>query len=330
MHQLQRRAIPLLLVPLAFTAMTNPDALAAQRATAAQEAERAVRAFFDDIAAERWLAAAERFDPDALERFRASQLQRLSAREAAADHEPRYADDMPEAVRAWFEEQRARHPVAPLEFAGVTSLDDVRALSAAEVMARHLEAQAPRTLLRQAAEQAGEAQSPPLLTERLQERRTVVGSVAEDDSTVQVLYRVTMGPLADGEHPVSEALGVVTVRRAAAGWWLAPSDASAAVDRFFTDLAFSFNFELPEERTRRLDELVDRVFAWPEESPRVRASVAGYDTPGRPPRGFTLELPDAQGRTVRVELPYDALQPLFDYLEPWMWLPEPEGEGSDE
>jgi hypothetical protein len=325
MRQPHRRAIPLVFVPLILVAMTDTRPVAAQPAAAAQEAERAVRAFFDDIAAERWLAAAERFDGDALERFRAAQLQMLSARETTADHVPRYADDMPEAVRDWFEAQRAASPVAHLEFAGMAALDDIHALTAAELMARRLEAQDPRTHLRQAAEEAGRAGPMPPPLDRLRERRSVVGSVVEDDSTVQVLYRVVMDPFDEGEGRVFESLGVVTVRRAASGWRLAPSDASAAADRFFTDFAFSFNFELPGDRIRRLDELADRVFAWPEGAPQVRASVAGYDTPGHPPRGFTLELPDAQGRAVRVELPYDALQPLFDYLEPWMWLSEPEG-----
>jgi hypothetical protein len=61
-----------------------------------------------------------------------------------------------------------------------------------------------------------------------------------------------------------------------------------------------------------------------EASARERASVAGYDTPGRAPRGFLLVWPGARGRTVRAELPYGALDPLLEYLSAWTRLPEPE------
>ncbi|HEY8379162.1 MAG TPA: hypothetical protein VIK91_21865 [Nannocystis sp.] len=104
-----------------------------------------------------------------------------------------------EAVAAWFEEQ-GRKPLAqydPLRPYGVASVEELEALSRREFLVRHLKAQDPRTKVR--VQMAAIGKEPPAavaaqLAEGFRTRHTIVGTLAENETTVLVLARRASGP----------------------------------------------------------------------------------------------------------------------------------------
>lgn len=151
------------------------------------------------------------------------------------------------------------------------------------------------------------------------ERRTVIGSVAEDDSTVQVVYRRSLAVEAHGEQPVG--LGIFTVRRTPAGWglWTAERDISLLAE---TD--FSFVWGLDDEVEKRLGTAADEVVTWPAGTvPSGRAFVTGYPGGMRPPKALVVEAAGADGRPTRVKIPASAFDAVMEkLLMPWVGLEE--------
>jgi hypothetical protein len=329
------RSTVAVLLTLMSIAMDTPEPLHAQATPAQQQAEAAVRGLSDDFAAGRWTDAAERIHPRTIARFRESRLQEFRHRTRTRDETLRYRDDMPEAVREWFDAQRAQQVGSEEEelasmFGGITDLAELEALSGVELLARHLEAADPRTVIRRTLRErrgaGGAAETEELASEalrRVDEVRTVLGSVVEDDSTIHVLYRAAMGTQGEGwaAGPM-RSLVALPVVRSGAEWYIAPAHDSFGIDQLVRTFDFGFWVELPDERAERLDALKDRVFAWPDEAPRLRAWIEGYKGAGAPPRSVVLAATAADGRPIRFEIPHGALSALFEYLEPWAHFPD--------
>jgi hypothetical protein len=147
----------------------------------------------------------------------------------------------------------------------------------------------------------------------------IVGSVVEDHSTVQVLYRTGLDANAAEDNALDQ-LAIATVRRSAEGWriWTTQRD-----PQLFGMENWYISIMLPDEEAERLQAIVGQVFAWLEgETPRVRASVQGYAGDARAPQSIRLEVIQADGSITRLELPYEVLTPLWEYLQPWMYLPD--------
>nr|MBA3970139.1 hypothetical protein [Gemmatimonadota bacterium] len=176
-----------------------------------------------------------------------------------------------------------------------------------------LQASDPREAFRRELLKKGAAAPEVPMEELPRDTREIVGSVVENDSTVQVLYRTRTS--LDTPSDAEGRMAVATVRRSAQGWgiWLTWQD-----HRLFDQNSFGFSFADPEENEKRRAEARAKGFAWPAEgTPMVRASVQG-DTGGEdPPRTLVIEVRQPDGRMQRVEIPYAALMPLWSYLEPW-------------
>jgi hypothetical protein len=280
-------------------------------------AEQVVQRAFDAIEAMRWRDVAPLLHPDALRRFRATQLDhaRSSERIRTSTHRD---PEMPEAVAEWFEKQRQQREAEygstlELQFPGIKSAAELEALSSEEMLARWLQAQDPREAFRRELMKKGATPPEVSMEEFPYDRREIVGSVVEDDSTVQVLYRTRVN--SDTQFEGEGRIAVATVRRSAQGWgiWLTWRD-----HQLFDQNSFGFSFADPEENEKRRAEARAKGFAWPAEgTPTVRASVQG-DTGGEdPPRTLVIEVRQPNGRMQRVEIPYAALMPLWSYLEPW-------------
>ncbi len=115
-------------------------------------AEQVVQRAFDAIEAMRWRDVAPLLHPNALRRFRATQLDHARSSErirTSAHRDP----EMPEAVAEWFEKQRQQREAESgstleLQFPGIKSAAELEALSSEEMLARWLQAQDPREAFR--------------------------------------------------------------------------------------------------------------------------------------------------------------------------------------
>jgi hypothetical protein len=311
--------------PVVLALLLLPMPASGQAGLDTREAEAVVRQAFQAHAAMKWDSVAALMHPDALRRFHSAQIERHRMREQLRSRpsDERYSPDMPPEVRAWFDEQQVgqgvQYPSAlAADFAGVSSLSDLEALSPEAAFARWVEAHDARALLVRHTEAIGRTMPAEVPLADMHPTNRIVGSVVEDDSTVQVLYRVGFPT----EAAVDDALGqlaIATARRSVGGWriWTTQRD-----PQFFGMENWSVEFELPEERAERLRELADQSFTWPEgETPRVRASVKGYAGGARPPVAVRFEVVQPDGSVTEVELPYEVLAPLWEYLEAWMYLP---------
>jgi hypothetical protein len=114
------------------------------------------------------------------------------------------ADELERAFAEHFSGASIGNPALRF-FAGIASVGELRALAPAELLARYLEARAPRT-------RSGDlAYQPPVAT------RAVIGEVAERADLVHVVYRVNTDV---GRHGRTEEVAVVPVRRTDDGWRL--------------------------------------------------------------------------------------------------------------
>jgi hypothetical protein len=152
-----------------------------------------VQRAFDAIEAMRWRDVAPLLHPDALRRFRATQLDHARSSEriqTSAHRDP----EMPEAVAEWFEQQRQQREAEygstlELQFPGIKSAAELESLSTEEMLARWLQASDPREMFRRELQKKGAAAPEVPMEELPHDTREIVGSVVENDSTVQVLYR---------------------------------------------------------------------------------------------------------------------------------------------
>jgi hypothetical protein len=166
------------------------------------------RAFLADVAAMRWLAAAEHLDLDAFEGYRGEQIGQLRSQlpmSLTAEDLMQADPDMPRAV-AEYQVRKAREAQARFgngighQFAGVSRLDSLAALSPAEAAARFLEAQDPRYLMRRSLEMQGVRGCPvPIDSLPPSPPRVVLGEIVRD-SLAYVLHEEPSRPARDIER----------------------------------------------------------------------------------------------------------------------------------
>lgn len=297
----------------------------AQETRPGAAAEAVARAAFRAMEERRWGDVAPLMHPEALRRFRAFQVMDARSDERLAKNPPTWSDpDMPEAVARWYQEQRNKNPFdARSELRrkfGVDSLAQLEALPAAEMFARWLRSQDPREFMRAQLQAAGKLpRADTVLPEFLSERRAVVGPVVENDSTVLVVYRLSI--VADSAPAAPERTGVLTVRRSPQGWRLWSGERDA---HFLGENDFVFSFGLDEDLEKGLREASESVVSWPAGAVAAgRAFVAGYPGGTRPPRALVVEVAGASGAPTRVEIPASVFDELMEkLLTPWIGLEE--------
>lgn len=183
--------------------------------------EQVVRAVFDLVAAGRYDEVAAYVDAEDL-----TVLHRDAERAAQAPPPvPMTAEEhmelepgLPRLVAEYYasrDQARGWHldSVLSQTYARVESAADLEGLDTAQLLGRWLEARDPVAMIPQIA--AKRRASSPDGLEALRERRTVIGSVLEDDNTAHVLYRTGF---ASPPPEVPPELRVATLRRTSAGW----------------------------------------------------------------------------------------------------------------
>ena len=77
-----------------------------------------------------------------------------------------------------------------------------------------------------------------------------------------------------------------------------------------------------EERVQGLRENGIQSSSWPSEAaPRVQAFVRGFTGNREAPEAVIVEVLRPDETTAQIELPYEALTPLWAFLQPWLHLP---------
>lgn len=292
-------------------------------------AEAIVRELFTAIDDKRWADAAALVDPETLDRFKTHNVRQERQRQDAVTGERRYSPDTPPEVVAWYEQQRASAPrVDPADllsrqFAGVRSLQELEALPAVEVLARHLQAVDPREQAHREAADHGVALPAEIAvrTERLlNPNRSVLGHAVESDSLVQVVYRANWAP-----DPMDRLAMAATVRRTEAGWrlWHAPEDPSIFMTSgwfgmmMYAGAAFFLADEEAEFRSA-----AEMVAEWTAPNgARMRAFVTGYTGGSEPPEALTIETAQPDGTITRLDVPNAHFPTLMRMIAGW---PEPQ------
>jgi hypothetical protein len=319
-----RRLFPLMLL-LTSTPLVS-DSAAAQNVSAASaaEAEAVVRKAFAELDSLRWAGVAALVHPETLARFHAMSLENARSAERHRGKPYPRDPDMPAAVAAWFEEQRRKAEeeqkqsgsMLSLQYAGVDSLPQLETLSAEEMFARHLQANDPRELLRRQMMANGmDVDAFADIDAPFQPQRTVIGAAVEDDSTVQVVYRLRY-PAGPPMEPGGAAL--VTTRRTPAGWRLWSGSSDPALFQFEYAGGFAALIMTEEETLVQRLELSRRVVTWPlEGGGEGRAFIVGYTGGDAPPEGLAIELHRPDGTKLRVDVPFPAFLRLAELLFGW-------------
>lgn len=312
----------------------TPQTRAQTRSSAetAEAAEAVVRTAFAEIEAMRWDAVASLMHPVTLKRFREWQidLARTSERqldEGSRDHER----NLPPEVAAWFDAQRKKEeeyweqhgPRLSHTFAGIETIEELESLSAAELFARYLQAQDPREqALRQAQREGKEISIAGIEKKLMVEERVVIGSVAEDDSTVQVVCR-TRSKLKLIPEDDEGRVEVITVRRTPEGWRIlaGPSDSI-----FLEGPSYGiYGLQTEEEQEQALRELAEKVVTWPVEGGgEGRAFITGYTEDKEPPKGLVAEVARPDGMVERIEIPVTGFGAIAELISWWSLSPEGE------
>ena len=173
-----------------------------------------VRAAFSAYESKHWSDFAALVDPGALAEFRKQQLTMAEGWEQF----PRMAavrdSTMPAAVAEYFDKMhddmaaRFGNPLLR-EFARVKSLDELKALSLQEFLARYLEANSPKP------DSTDPHYQPPVT------KREIIGEVKETSDLIHVVYRVRTDV---GRYGRTEEIGVIPVRRDTTGWRIMLND----------------------------------------------------------------------------------------------------------
>lgn len=78
-----------------------------------------------------------------------------------------------------------------------------------------------------------------------------------------------------------------------------------------------------EQHAEHLQELAGHEFEWPPgQTPRVRAAIQGYRGDARAPETIRVEVLRPDGTSAGIDLPHEALAPFWEYLQPWLYLPD--------
>jgi hypothetical protein len=166
---------------------------------AAQPSPRdAAARFLDAWNARRWPEAARLLDLDQFDRLRQDFITRArrtsnEGPQLTVEELRRQDPDMPREVaeyqvRRMQEQQRRYADPTPFEFARVSSVSALRALTAEEAAARWLESRDPQWQVKMQYEQAG-CPAPDDITEIVPPRRRLIGIVADGDSLGYAVYR---------------------------------------------------------------------------------------------------------------------------------------------
>ena len=302
----------LVLVPVAWQAQQDSP----QRA-----AEQVLREVIDAHERMQWGRIVLLLHPDAIPLLRQSGLRSLEAMERSRD-EPAQQPGLPACVAEYFAKERAKHqddfPFG-LQAYGVASLEELRALSTEEFVARWLEVQDSRTQIMRSVE----VQKPALrdslkkvggdstfLAQMLQERRTVVGSIVENDSTIQVLYRTQHD--ADAQNG-PQSSGVAVLRRAGRDWRLWPGEGGLFEGSGFVGFAIGGRFEADEE----IRKLSKEVVSWDGKTVTAgRAYLTGFGD-SKEEQALVVQV----GRE-RVRIPRSAFEGVTRLLEIGYMVPE--------
>ena len=245
--------------------MLIPIAWQVQQESPQRAAERVLREVFDAHEKMQWGRIVLLLHPDALTYLRQGVLSSLEAMERSKDEPVRNPPDMPECVAQYFEEQRAKHqddfPIG-LKAYGVATLDELRALSTEELTARWLEVQDERTQMMHGLS----AQKPAVLdslrrvlgdsaflAQMPQEKRTVVGSIVENDSTIQVLYRTRYS---DDPREGPDSKGVAVMRRSGRDWRLLPGEGGLFNENGFVGVSIAEMHNVDDEIQKLSKEIV--------------------------------------------------------------------------
>lgn len=268
----------------------TPQTRAQTRSSAetAEAAEAVVRTAFAEIEAMRWDAVASLMHPVTLKRFREWQidLARTSERqldEGSRDHER----NLPPEVAAWFDAQRKKEE-------------------------EYCEQHGPRLSHTFAG----------IEKKLVVEERVVIGSVAEDDSTVQVVCR-TRSKLKLIPEDDEGRVEVITVRRTPEGWRIlaGPSDSI-----FLEGPSYGiYGLQTEEEQEQALRELAEKVVTWPVEGGgEGRAFITGYTGDKEPPKGLVAEVARPDGMVERIEIPATSFGTIAELISWWSLSPEGE------
>ena len=301
-----------------FSVAAMIDVAAGQEAAVDDSPESVVRAAFAALDEKRWMDVAALMHPEALEQFRTEQLQWARSWEERPPRDPA----MPEAVAEWFAQQQERFrrsegSMIAWRFAGVQSSEELRKLSAAEMFARHLQARDPREEATRALE-ATDQPLPPEIVDQMTPRseREVVGSVAESESLVDVVYRTAPAP---AFNPWASAkVDVVRVARTPAGWRIL---SAGEPFRLESDTFISITVAREEGDDPRA--AAERGITWGEGG---RAFFTGFPEgsldrwPPPLPATLAIEQRKPDGSVERIEIPASAFGALGELLLPWSFL----------
>jgi hypothetical protein len=190
-----RDAVRVILVASALFS-SHPQSMNAQH-PAATNPIAVVRAAFGAYEAKQWSEFAALVHPDALTYFRSDQLE-------AADVWETHSAEMNEMRQRSATKADLGNPILR-QFAGVKTLNELRALSPQVLLARYLEARSPKANSRDPDYQ------PPIAT------REIIGEVTESPDLVHVVYRRRTDV---GRYGRTESVEVIPVKRSADGWQL--------------------------------------------------------------------------------------------------------------
>lgn len=294
----------------------------------AAAAETALRTLFDHLENMRWDSAAALVHPAVLTGFKTTRLEDARARERASSDTSPPQSDMPPEVAAWFTAQRKKHaallgtdtePALARELARVRTIAELEALSPEQAYARWLEARDPRASFRRLAALSHQPIPPDFREDQLpRDRRTIVGSVMEDDSTVHVVYRTSPFPsVVAGDERSGWNNALTTMRRTPRGWrlWSTKDDSQV----LFSSGGWATVTVNVGSREKELAEAAKTVITWPANGTPVRgkAFVSGYVRNDKPPRALVVEVTKPNGSVVKVEVPQAVFGALAALLMNW-------------
>jgi hypothetical protein len=302
----------LLLVPVAWQAQQESP----QRA-----AEQVLREVFDAHERMQWGRIVLLLHPGVIPLLHQSELRSVESMEQARA-QPARNPDWPECVAEYFAKDRAKHENnLPMGYKvyGVASLDELRALSAEEFVARWLEVQDGRTQMMRSIEM----QSPAIrdsirraggdsafLAQLPHQKRTVVGSIVENDSTIQVLYRTQFSDDPQGP-PAGNAVAIL--RRAGRDWRLWPSEGGLFNENGSVGYAIGEMYAPAEEVQKRSKEIV----SWDGKKVAAgRAYLTGFGD-SQDEQALVIQV----GRE-RVRIPRSAFAEVSRLLEIGFMVPE--------
>jgi hypothetical protein len=223
---------------VAVVALAVLSTAGANRTVAQASPAEVAATFFKAVAEERWRDAARELDLTAVDRYRreriaAARLPQLRPRPMTVDEYLRHNPDVPRAVAEYHVRGINEARFDPdewviREFANVSHIDSLAALSAHDAAARWLQAQDLRWMVRLSEEEQRKRGCVPVADAAPSvpaPRHEILGMIIADSTTAYVLYREAA--LRRAEPDVDAAVDaepphVLTLRRRGGTWRLLP------------------------------------------------------------------------------------------------------------